>query len=145
MAELLEPKEIIIADMKGRECTYILSHIPFLPGREIAAQYILSSLPKLGDYKTNEEMMAKILSFAAVKLESGAIQRLNTPELLNNHIYDWETGRILEARMMDYNCTFFQQGRAWIFFVGIVQKSLPKIFEMLTTLQPQSSQTSTQP
>ena len=45
---------------------FMLSKFPAVAGSEIIAKYPLSGLPKLGDYKVNEETMLKINVIVAV-------------------------------------------------------------------------------
>ncbi|OYW78786.1 MAG: hypothetical protein B7Z19_06535, partial [Polynucleobacter sp. 32-46-5] len=118
MAELLEPVEITIpvADKDGYEKTYILSKFDAVAGREIVFQYPTSVIPKLGDYKLNEELMFKMMSYVAVPQDSGIPLRLTTRALVNNHVPDWETLYIIEKEMMKLNCSFFRNGRASNFF-----------------------------
>lgn len=128
---MLEPKELTIADPDGKEHTYILSKFPAIAGREIVAKYPLSGMPKLGDYAVNEETMLKLMAFVGVKTDSGVLQ-LTTRALVDNHVRSWETLAKLEIGMMEYNCSFFGNGRASGFFEGIAQK-LPTIVTKILT------------
>jgi hypothetical protein len=129
MAELIEPKE---TEINGR--TFVISKFNAVDGREIITQYPLSGMPKLGDYKTNEGLMLKIMSFAEAKTESGINIRLSTKELVNNHCGDWETLIKLEWEMIQYNCSFFQDGKSADFFQRLTSLAEQKITEMLTRL-----------
>jgi hypothetical protein len=136
MLGLLEPKEI---DIDGK--LFTISKFPAVAGREIIAKYPLSGLPKIGEYKLNEETMFKLMSYVATA--SGL--RLTTPELINNHAGDWETLARIELAMMEYNCSFFRDGRISTFLNDIAQKIPQLIFKMLTDLSARSSQTEKQP
>jgi len=139
MAELIEPKEI---EVNGRK--FIISKFPAITGREIIAKYPLSSMPKLGDYKVNEETMLKLMSFVAVDV-AGTQLRLTTPALIDNHTGDWETLAKVEIAMMEYNCSFFQNGRISGFFQSFAQKVPALISKILTDCLGQLSRTEKQP
>lgn len=132
---MIEEKEI---DVNGK--TYILSKFPAVAGREIITNYPLSGLPKVGDYKTNESIMLKLMSYVAIPRDGAAPLRLTTRELIDNHIKDWETLVTIEKEMMVYNCSFFQNGRASTFFDDIAQNLPAWILKTLTGLSAQLSQ-----
>ena len=138
MADLLEPKTVDIELPNGGNKTFILSKFPAIAGREIITQYPLTAAPKIGDYKANEELMVKIMAYVAVVLENGNEQRLITRTLIDQHIPSWETLAKVEIGMIEYNCSFFGNGRAANFFQDIAQKALPLISKMLTGLSEQS-------
>ncbi len=108
---MLEPKEVTLKTQNEGEKTYVLSKFPAIAGREIIAKYPLSGLPKLGDYKVNEETMFKLMKYVSAKTSNGNLQALKTRELIDNHVPDWETLARIEVEMMGYNCSFFQQGK----------------------------------
>jgi hypothetical protein len=141
---LIQPKEITlkVMDAQGeiRDKVFILSKFPAIQGREIIAKYPVSNMPKVGEYAVSEEVMLKLMSFVAV--DTGGVEplRLNTQALVNNHASDWETLAKIEWAMIEYNCSFFQNGRLSNFLRGFALTSLPKVLEMLTTLSAQSSQ-----
>ena len=143
MLNLIEPKEVTITTQAGTEKTYIFSKIPAIPAREIITQYPISSIPKLGDYKVNEQIMFKLLSYVSVKTETGDGKdheiRLTSQALINNHVPDWETLARIEMGMMEYNCSFFQKGVVSTFLEAIAQKVPPAISKILMGLQAQSS------
>ena len=144
MADLLEPKEMIIEDEKGRERTYILSKFPAVQGREIIAKYPVSNMPKIGDYAVSEETMLKLMKFVAVK--TGEItQPLISATLVNQHVPDWEVLAKIEMAMMEYNCSFFRDGRILNALQEYAKNITPKILKMLMDLLAQSSQTGKQP
>lgn len=133
---LLEPKEI---EVNGR--TYIISKFPAVAGREIISKYPTANLPKLGDYGVSEETMFKLMKYVAVPIEGREPLCLTSRDLINNHVPDWETLVKLEWRMMEYNCSFFQNGKSSAFLdrlAGILAQL--KITETLTGLSGKSSQ-----
>lgn len=106
MTDLLNPKSVKIKDMKGVEREYLLGDIPYLSGgREIASQFVSSAMPKVGDYKLNEELCRKMFKFIAVVTDAGAV-KLETDALVNNHVPDFMTGIKLEEAMLE-NCLGF--------------------------------------
>lgn len=142
---LLKPKEVTIADSDGVEHTYILSRLPATDGRELVTQYPISAMPKVGDYKVNEALMLKLLSFVAVKLDDDKELQLTTRALVDNHTYDWETLGKLEVAMMEYNVSFFGNGRGLTFLEGITRKAEQWITATLIPSLQQSSRKDTQP
>lgn len=131
---MIEPKEL---ELEGK--TYILSKFPAIAGREIIAKYPVSNMPKLGDYGVSEETMLKLMAFVAVKNENGEPLKLTTRALIDNHVGSWETLAKLEWSMMEYNCSFFQNGKVSTFFEGIAEKLPQLITKILTDSLAQSS------
>lgn len=136
---LLEPKEI---EIDGK--TFTISKFPAVAGREIIAKYSTSAVPKVGDYTINEAMMYKMMCFCAVKI-GGVLQTLSTQALIDNHTGNWENLLKLEWAIMEYNCSFFQNGRISTFFDDIAQKLPAWVSRMWTDLSARSSQTEKPP
>lgn len=132
---LLEPKEITL-----EEHTYIIHKFPAVAGREIVTKYGTSAVPKLGDYQVNEAMMFKIMNYVTVKVGAGELA-LTSQALIDNHVPNWELLLKLEWAVMEYNCSFFQNGRLSTFFDDIAQKLPVWASKMWTALSAQSSQT----
>ena len=132
---MIEPKAVSI---DGKD--FILSKFPAVSGREIIAKYPLSGMPKLGDYQLNEETMLKLMSYVAVKINDAPVC-LTTRGLVDNHAGSWETLAKIEIAMMEYNCSFFQDGRISNFFDDFAQKLPVWISKMLTGLSEQLLQT----
>lgn len=110
MTDLLQPKEVQITTQAGDVRTYVISKPPAIAGRELATQYPTANVPKLGDYKTSEELMLKLMSFVAIIRPDGSYQRLSNRALVDNHVPDWETLAKLEVAMIEYNVSFFARG-----------------------------------
>lgn len=142
---MIDPKEITLKTQDGKDKIYILSKIPAIPAREIITQYPISAMPKVGDYKVNEQIMLKLMSYVAIPVEGAQPQRLITQALINNHCPDWEILARLEAAMIEYNCSFFQNGKVLNFLAGFNRKLPQLITGILTDLQAQSSQKEKQP
>lgn len=129
---LLQPKPITLTDQDGKERHFLISKFPAIAGREIIAKYPLSAVPKLGDYGVNEETMFKLMTYVAVKTDDGFI-RLLTPELINNHVMDWEVLVKLEEAMLSYNTSFFTGGFVQGFIAMLVEQGAPILSRILTS------------
>lgn len=141
MSELIKPKQIEVKTQDGDTLIFFVSRFPAIPGREIVAKYPLSAMPKLGDYGVNEETMIKLMGYVALPNpqtgEPG--QRLTTRALIDNHVPDWETLARIEVAMMEYNVSFFGNGRASTFLEGFAKKAQAWISQTLTaSLAPSS-------
>lgn len=137
---MIEPKEI---EIEGK--TFILSKFPAIQGREIIAKYPISAMPKLGDYAVNEETMLKLMCFVAVPREGGEPLRLTTRALVDNHCSSWEVLAKVEIAMMEYNCSFFGNGKGSTFLETITRKAQQLITKTLMDLSAQSSRKAKQP
>lgn len=96
-------------EIRGKKFT--LYKFPAVEGREIVSNYSHSGMAG-GDYKLNEAMMLKMMCYVAVNLDGGALLKLTTRELVNNHAGDWEVLAEIEKEMMKYNCSFFKPGQS---------------------------------
>lgn len=142
---MLEPKEVPIPNQKGVEKAFILAKFPAVQGREIIAKYPLSAMPKLGDYAVNEETMLKLMAFVAVPRDDGPPLLLTTRALVDNHVQDWEQLARIEFAMMEYNVSFFANGKGSTFFEAITKKAQAFLSKTLTDLSGQLSQKGKQP
>lgn len=136
---MLEPKTIEIETQAGDTRSFVLSKFPAIQGREIVAKYPLSAMPKLGDYEVNEATMLKLMSFVGVPRDDGSTLRLTTRALVDNHVPDWETLARLEIAMMEYNVSFFGNGKGSTFLEAITQKAQAFLSRTLTDLSGQLS------
>ncbi len=138
---MIQPKQI---EINGKPFT--ISKFTATGGREIVTQYVASGMPKLGDYKRNEELMLKLMCYVAIDRGTELPPlRLTTQSLVDNHVGDWETLTKLEMAMMEYNCSFFQDGRLSTFFEDTAQKVQAWISKTLTALLERLSQTAKPP
>jgi hypothetical protein len=146
MADLIEPKEIELTGQNGKPVKFIISKFTAFDGREFFTQYSLSALPKLGDYKVNEEILQKMLCYVAVPMPNGATPlRLATRDVVLNHVGDWELLAKLELALMQYNTSFFFAGKGSTFLKGLAEKLHPLLSAILTTSLAQLSQMAKQP
>ena len=73
----------------------------------------MSAIQTSGDYPRNKEIVRLMMKYVGVYIiEPGRVQALITPELMNNHLGSWERGMSVEWAMMEYNCSFFRDGRS---------------------------------
>lgn len=142
MADLIKPKEFEIELPEGGTQIFILSKIPAVEAREIICQYPLTSIPKIGDYKSNEDIMMKLMNYVAVPLASGVQQRLTTRQLINNHLKSEYQAILLmkiEDTMFFYNYGFFLHEKVSNFFDGLAQRVAAWATSISTASSPQSS------
>lgn len=143
---MIEPKEVTIETQKGEQKTFVLSKFPAVQGREIIAKYPLSAVPKLGDYQVNEETMLKLMAFVGVPREGDLPPLLlNTRALVDNHVPDWETLARIEFAMLEYNVSFFGNGKGSTFLEAIAKKAQAFLSQTLTDLSGQLSQKGKRP
>lgn len=142
---MIEPKEIEIENPDGSKSRYILSKFPAIQGREIVAKYPLSAMPKLGDYAVNEETMLKLMAFVGVPRDNGEPLLLTTRGLVDNHVKSWETLARIEMAMLEYNVSFFANGKGSTFLEAITAKAQAFLSRTLTDLSGQLSQKEKQP
>lgn len=135
---MIQPKEIAIKTQDGTEKTFILSKFPATVGREIFCKYPLSGLPKIGEYSVNEETMVKCLSYAQAITPGGVPLALSTKALIDNHVPDWETLVKLEYAMLEYNGSFFVNGKAFG-FLDTLAKSLNELITKTLTISSAKS------
>lgn len=142
---LLQPEEWSCPLRDGGTKTFILSKFPAVQGREIIAGYPLTGIPKIGEYKQNEEIMRKLMAYVAVpRPDAGEPIQLTTMELINNHCPDWECLVRIEFEMIKRNSSFFANGRASTFLQGIAQQAQALITKTLTDLSGQLSKVAKQ-
>lgn len=142
---MIEPKEVPIPLADGTTRVYVLSKFPAIQGREIIAKYPLSAMPKLGDYAVNEETMLKLMAFVGVPRENGEPLKLSTRALVDNHVPDWEALARIEMAMLEYNVSFFGNGKGLTFLDAIMQKAQAYLSKTLTDLSGQLSPTGKPP
>jgi len=131
---MIEPKEIEIRGIK-----FNISKVPATVGREIIAKYPVSIIPKIGDYKVSEETMIKMLSYVERVRDDGTTIALANKALIDNHVPDWEILAQLEFAMIEYNCSFFGNGKGLASLEKFISLAEPKIIEMLTNLSAKLS------
>lgn len=135
---LIQPKEVTI-EFEGEELKFNISKFPATVGREIISKYPISNMPKIGDYKVSEETMLLLMKYVE-RVYPDRVQELSNKALVDNHIPSWEVLAKLEVLMIDYNCSFFRNGKGLDFLKKLQTLAEPKIIEMLTVLSGKLSQ-----
>jgi hypothetical protein len=131
---LLEPKEIEIETAAGDMRVYLISKFPATKGREIIPEYTFSAIPKIGDLQRNQEAMYKLMAYAGVPREGQDPLMFKTQSLIDNHVPDWETLAKIEWAMLDYNVSFFRNGKASAFLDSVKTQAEGSISKMLMGL-----------
>lgn len=142
---LLEPKRITIKAMDGSEREFVISKFPALAGRKIITQYLPTAMPKVGEYGANEALLIEMMAFVAAVTPDGTELRLTTRGLIDNHVPDYEALMRLEAEVLGYNSTVFQNAARLISSGGIGERVAEWITQTLTRLSQQSSEMASQP
>jgi len=119
---MLEPKNI---ELNGK--TYILSKFPAWSGTLLMSRLPVSMLPKIGDFGVFTECLAEVLSYVCVTMPAGEPLALKSPEIIDNHVKDWETNLLLFKAMVEYNSSFLQNGSLSNLLNGITANSLPDL------------------
>lgn len=140
---LIDPKEITI-EYEGEELKYNISKFPATVGREIISKYPIANMPKIGDYAVSEDTMLKLMKHVE-RVYPDRVQELTNKALVDNHVPSWEVLAKLELLMIDYNCSFFRNGKGLDFLKKLQSLAEPKIIEMLTVLSGKLSQAVKQP
>jgi hypothetical protein len=138
--DLIKPQELTVKTLDGEEKTFVISRFPAIAGREIIAGYPLTGMPKIGEYKSNEAIMLKLMSFVAVTMPNGELLRLRTQALIDNHVPDCETLMRIEFESLKYNTSFFRKGEISTFLGTIAKKAAQLISPTLTPLLEQLSE-----
>jgi len=134
MSDLLKEQELHLKTQDGEDVTYFISRFPAVQGREIIVNYPITAVPKVGNYKVNEEIMLKLMSFVETTKSDGTRVRLNSRTLVDNFVPDWETLGRIEVAMIEYNCSFFRGGLNSDFLESISQKAVTWITQTLIPL-----------
>lgn len=135
-------KEVTVTTQEGEEKVFLFHKFHALAGREIMAKYALSNLPKVGDYGVSEEVALKLMAYVAVQTPNGPLF-LTTRALVDNHIPDWETHLKIEGGMLEYNASFFGNGKALAFFKKLREMVQASTSQTSTHSSRQSSEKST--
>lgn len=136
---MIEPKQVTIVTQTGEERAYTISKFPAMAGREIITQYPVTAAPKIGDYKANQEMMLKLMAYVTV-MAGDQPMPLGSQAAIDNHVPDWQTLMKLEKEVLEYNCSFFAQGKLLVFLETLAAQALPSIIKTLTDSLAQSLQ-----
>ena len=142
---MIEPKEVTVKDIAGNDHAFVISKVPATVGREIVATYPVSMVPKIGDYQVNEAIMLKMMSYVAAVGPDGQEIKLQTRQLIDNHCADWQVLARLEMQMLEYNTSFFANGKISTLLSKYSEKVPQLITKILTDSLAQLSQREKQP
>ena len=98
---MIKPKVIEVKDLDGDILEVTISRLPATIGREILASYPLSAIPKISEYKSNEEVMLKMMQYVKI----GELTLINK-NVIDNTIPDAQTLFKIEYEMLKYNTSF---------------------------------------
>ena len=141
--DLIDTKEIVIEN-DGEKYTFNISKFPATVGREIISKYPISNMPKLGDYAVSEETMLKLMKYVE-RVYPDRTQVLSNIDLVNNHVPNWEVLAQIEAKMIEYNCSFFRNGKGYDFLKKSTALAEQKIIKTLMDLSVNLLQAVKQP
>ena len=127
---LIDPKEITI-DYEGEQLKFNISKFPATVGREIISKYPVANMPKVGDYQTSQETMYKLMQYVE-RIYPDRTQPLSNEALINNHVPSWEVLAKIEMLMIEYNCSFFKNGKVSNFLSKFKNLADAKNIETLT-------------
>lgn len=133
---VIEEREITISGINGQEKRFYISKVPATIGREILAKYPISAMPKLGEYQVNEDIMLKMINYTWVIIDENKLIRLSNKALIDNHCTDWEMLAKLEMAMLEYNTSFFANGK----ISKVLNNYVEKIPELVTKILMDFSQ-----
>jgi hypothetical protein len=134
---MLEPKEFEDGPIARGGGRFVLSKFPATIGREIIMQYPTSALPKVGDYSTNEALMLKIMAHVGVVIEGrDEPQKLISRQLVDNHVVTPEDLMRLEWAMLNYNFSFFGNGKLSGILDRVTSQVVNLLQKTLTDLSP---------
>lgn len=136
---MIDPKQITVDSLDGDKKDFIIHKLPAVLGREIVVNYPLTAMPKVGEYKANEDIMKKLMAHVCVVTESGTKLPLKTQELIDSHCSDWQMLAKLEMAMLEYNTNFFGNGKVSKLLNGFAEKLPALITKILTDSLQQSS------
>ncbi|XAO54184.1 tail assembly chaperone protein [Yersinia phage vB_YenM_P744] len=149
MADLLNPKVVIVEDRHENKIEYVVGQFPAIEGREIAAKYptSIAALAKQWEenqYAENEKIMLKAMGYVERVYPDGNI-RLTTMALVDNHVPDAEALMRLEKELLEHNFSFFAKFMSSISSGGMLQNIIKLVTSTLTHSLQQSSKQTKQP
>ena len=122
---LIKPKLIEITNIDGKILKFNISRLPAIVGREILAGYPSSLIPKVGDYKVNEALMIKLMSYVEGfngNDEPVTLGGVNNDHIINSYVTDTTTLMLIELEMFKYNFPFLKFEKSRGFLSSFVSK-----------------------
>jgi len=145
---LIKPKLIEITNIDGNILKFNIGRIPAIDGREILVGYPSSLIPKVGEYKENQALMIKLLSFVEGFNADDEPITLNNYHVINTYVTDTTTLMLLEKEMFAYNFPFlkFEKSKGLLssmasnlkddnFINGVVDKFKIAAFDIYTKMK----------
>ena len=145
---LIKPKLIEITNIDGNSLKFNIGRIPAIVGREILVGYPSSLIPKVGEYKENQALMIKLLSFVEGFNADDEPITLNNYHVINTYVTDTTTLMLLEKEMFAYNFPFlkFEKSKGLLssmasnlkddnFINGVVDKFKIAAFDIYTKMK----------
>lgn len=127
---LLEPKEIEVNGYK-----FIISKMPCTVAQEVIYKLPAGLIPLISEFSQAEEMLFKMLSYCErVYTDGRPCTPLISKTVIDNHVPDFKTLRMLEWECMKYNFDFFANGSALAFLNKGVSLAKSNVSEILTDL-----------
>lgn len=149
---LLDPKRITVKCVDGSTKDFDIGKFPALAGREIVTMYPLSAIPKVGNYGANRDIMLKMMTYVevpAVLDELGGVIvpaiRLNSTALIDNHVPDFEALYQIEFATVEYNTSFFVNGKGQSLLANLAKNLTGQATTALIKWLPQLLQAVKQP
>lgn len=137
---LLEPKEVEINGYK-----FIISKMPCTVAQEVIFNLPNGLIPIIADFKKAEEQAFKMLAYCERVYTDG---RSNVPlvsrAIIDNHVPDFDTLRKLEWECLQFNFSFFADGRALTLLNQGISLAKSNLSEILTGLLDKLSVPDTQ-
>lgn len=143
--KLLKPKEIEILDkVENKKNVYVISKIPAFEAVSIFDQELPALVVNMLNINSLsrdriKELTLNILQYVAVKTPEGKEIPLSTPALINNHCPSFETINELLKQMIDYNTSFFKDGKSLNFLKRLEALATEKITGILAQLSDKLS------
>ena len=134
-------KEIVLTCREGKEYTYVLHPIPYFDARRLSELYPVLNVQQIVRGADTAEGMRLLFSYVSRKLESGDLVRLETDALVANHVPDFKTGSLLEAKALDEVFDFFGDGGLLSSVKAVLQAALPTELKTLIQSAPHLLQT----
>lgn len=126
---LLEPKEVEINGNK-----FIIGKMPCTVAQEVIFSLPNGLIPIISEFKKAEDQALKMLSYCERVYSDGRSVPLISKAIIDNHIPDFDTLIKLEYECLEYNYSFFSDGRALSFLNRGVSLAKSNVSEILTDL-----------
>lgn len=144
MIDLIDPKEVVLKDGEGREHKFLIGKIPYLSGgRKVISGYLPTS-SKSEQYEQNEDL-ARILFRHCEVVKPERNIRLETDDLVNNHLHDAQLAIKLEEAAFQRQVNFYPDGGLFGHLGDLGRLIAALASKTETPLQPASSELDTAP